>query len=217
MEHKYPRIPHLPWSPGRSEDDVSLNDTVSFWRELVVITEKMDGENTTITRNKVYARSVDSRDHPSRHYVKSMASQFQWKLDEDIRICGENLYATHSIHYDRLESYFYVFGVFKGDRYLSWDMVELIAGALELPTVPVVWRGLWTDMMNECDFSVNGSLFTLDLNKSEGYVIRNEGSFLEKEFPRNIAKFVRDRHVQTDEHWMNQKMVVNELNKGDVL
>lgn len=212
MEHKYPRIPHLPWSPGRSEDDISLNDTdtVSFWREEVVITEKMDGENTTITKTKIHARSLDSRDHPSRHYVKAMASEFQWKLDDDIRIVGENLYATHSIHYDRLKSYFYIFGVFKGDQYLSWDMVVGIADVLGLPTVPVICRGIWTNLMSEGQVD---SAFNLDLDKSEGYVVRLARGFNESEFNYSIAKFVRDRHVQTDEHWMNQKMVVNGLVK----
>ncbi len=46
---KYPRTPHLPWSSGRSEDDIALDSNEHLERlEDVVVTEKLDGENTTI-------------------------------------------------------------------------------------------------------------------------------------------------------------------------
>jgi len=47
---KYPRTPHLPWSPGRFQEDVILADSTQFMRKTVVVTEKMDGENTTSSR-----------------------------------------------------------------------------------------------------------------------------------------------------------------------
>ena len=212
MEKKFPRIKHLPWSKGITDDDEVISNLTSFWREEVVITEKMDGENTTVTKNKVYARSVDSRDHPSRHWVKAMAATFQWKLDDDTRICGENLYAEHSIHYDNLNSYFYVFGVFKGGKYLSWETVELIANALGLPTVPVLHKGIWTYTISEGE-ELDGSILGLDLSKSEGYVLRKAGSFPEENFADSIAKFVRKGHVQTEDHWMYQEIKMNCLKK----
>lgn len=167
----------------------------------------MDGENTTITRDRVHARSLDSKDHPSRHWVKKMASSFQYKLDPDVRICGENLYAVHSIEYADLISYFYVFGIFLRDKYLSWEAVKHYANSLGLPTVPVLFEGTWTNAMSE------GDMLDLDLSKKEGYVIRLQRGFSEEEFPRCIAKFVRERHVQTDDHWMYQEIKVNGLKK----
>jgi hypothetical protein len=38
--------------------------------------------------------------------------------------------ATHSIRYDHLSSYFYLFGVKRAEVWLSWDDVEAVAAAL---------------------------------------------------------------------------------------
>lgn len=48
---KYPRTYHLPWSPGATDDDRVLTDEeleANFSGRMVVATEKMDGENTTM-------------------------------------------------------------------------------------------------------------------------------------------------------------------------
>jgi hypothetical protein len=60
---KYPRTPHLPWSPGIGDDDRILDDLSSLQGEPVIITVKMDGENTTLARDYIHARSTDSG-HP---------------------------------------------------------------------------------------------------------------------------------------------------------
>ena len=52
---KYPRTPHLPFSPGRSDDDIGLGK-VEFTGE-VVVTEKLDGENTTLYHDYLHART----------------------------------------------------------------------------------------------------------------------------------------------------------------
>ena len=46
---KYPRTPHLPWSPGVTGDDIHNTVKPLEWSEIV-ITENMDGENTTMRR-----------------------------------------------------------------------------------------------------------------------------------------------------------------------
>ena len=56
---KYPRTPHLPWSPGRTKDDRMLDDTKTFDGRSVVVTLKMDGENSTIYRDRIHARSIE--------------------------------------------------------------------------------------------------------------------------------------------------------------
>ena len=50
----------------------------------------------------------------------------------------------------------------------------------------------------------------------EGYGMRISDSFDDMYAYRNIAKCVRKNHVQTDSHWMHQKIVPNELEKNDV-
>ncbi len=47
----------------------------------------------------------------------------------------------------------------------------------------------------------------------EGFVIRNSGSFKYDDFSKNVAKFVRKNHVQTDDHWMHSEIVPNKLKK----
>lgn len=71
MKVKYPKTMHLPWSRSYTDDDKILRNTDHFAGREVVITEKMDGENTTMYRDFMHARSLDSKDHTSRHYVKT--------------------------------------------------------------------------------------------------------------------------------------------------
>ena len=48
---KYPRTAHVPWSPGATEDDVIIDTVDCFAGREVVVTEKMDGENTTMYKD----------------------------------------------------------------------------------------------------------------------------------------------------------------------
>jgi hypothetical protein len=66
MHVRYPRTPHLPWSPGATPDDVRAGDLSGLLGREVVVTEKPDGENTTLYADGVHARSLDSAHHPSR-------------------------------------------------------------------------------------------------------------------------------------------------------
>ena len=72
----------------------------------LIITEKMDGENTTIHRGGSHARSPDSRYHPSRDWLKAFSAGIQPQLADGERVIGENLYARHSVGYDDLPSFF---------------------------------------------------------------------------------------------------------------
>jgi hypothetical protein len=44
---KYPRTPHLPWSESLDDDDFVIEDVDALFENEIVMTEKMDGENTT--------------------------------------------------------------------------------------------------------------------------------------------------------------------------
>ncbi|MFT5465446.1 MAG: hypothetical protein ACI8UO_000541 [Verrucomicrobiales bacterium] len=56
---KYPRTLHLPWSPGSTNDDCFLNGVSHFEGREVVVTEKLDGENTSMYRGGIHARTLD--------------------------------------------------------------------------------------------------------------------------------------------------------------
>ncbi len=195
---KYPRTPHLPWSESVTSDDRTLRNVDHLVGKRVVITEKMDGENTTLYSDHIHARSLDSNDHWSRHWVKGTWSQIRRDIPDGWRVCGENMYATHSILYENLPSYFLAFSVWKDeDVCLSWNETEDSCEILGIPTVPVLWRGEFQESM----FPEFWGDF--DPEKTEGYVIRVEDSFRLEEFSQSIAKFVRKGHVQTDDHWMH--------------
>lgn len=66
---KYSRTHHLPWSPGLTDDDRVMPSLDAFIGQRVIVTEKMDGENTSMYRDNIHARSLDGRNHSSRNSV----------------------------------------------------------------------------------------------------------------------------------------------------
>lgn len=59
MKHKHPRTYHLPWSEEVHGDDKVLKSTAHFDGEEVVVTEKRDGENTSLYHNGyIHARKT---------------------------------------------------------------------------------------------------------------------------------------------------------------
>jgi hypothetical protein len=192
---KYPRTPHLPWSMGRSDGDIVGR---SDWtRERVVITEKMDGENTTLYNDRVHSRSLDTAYHWSRTWVKNFHAKIGFDIPENMRICGENLQATHSIKYINLSSFFMGYSVWRDDLCLSWRETAEWFELLGITPVPVLAKGKW-----ESD-DVQGFIDSWrDGNEREGYVVRLEGSFHFSQFNQSVAKYVRRGHVQTRRHWL---------------
>ena len=205
---RYPRTYHLPWSPGINGDDRALEDVSAFEGQQVVVTAKMDGEQTTMYRDYIHARSLQWTGHPSRSWVANLHGQAGWQIPGGWRVCGENLYARHSIHYQNLSAYFLVFSVWnKRNVCLSWAETVEWAALLDLQTVPVLYTGTW-------DEGVIRSLYTptFDGDEMEGYVVRLADSFPYGAFRRSVAKYVRADHVRTRPHWFHgQPVVPNEL------
>jgi len=204
MYVKYPRTPHLPWSPGATTDDVRVIDTSHFNDHRVVITEKLDGENTSMYRDHIHARSIDSLHHPSRNWVKQLHATFAHELPIGWRLCGENVYARHSIAYEALAGYFYLFSVWnEQNECLSWDETLEWSNLLDLPTPLVLFDGIWDEVAT--------SHIRVDEKRVEGYVVRVADAFAYDDFSTSVAKWVRPNHVQTDTHWMHQPVVPNRL------
>ncbi|MFA6199127.1 MAG: RNA ligase family protein [Bacteroidales bacterium] len=211
QRYKYPRTYHLPNSPGATSDD-KVHQNVSFFEgKQIVITEKRDGENTTIYPDGyLHARSIDSKNHPSRNYIKNViVPKIQGNIDDKLRICGENLFAKHAIFYNDLVCYFEVFGIYSWARCLSWHETEELVDLLDLQLVPVLYKGLYTKNI------INETIEQLDFNRQEGFVIRTEDSF---EWDRlnygcsAIAKYVRKGHVQEgSDHWQHSQIIQNKL------
>lgn len=195
---KYPRTHHLPWSEGMNDDDRMMDSTAAFVGKRVIGTEKLDGENTSLYQDYIHARSLDGRHHPSRNWVKQFWSQIKMDIPPGWRICGENLYAKHSIGYESLPSYFLGFSIWDDQNIcLPWDETIEWFSLLGITPVPVLYDGIYDETAIRALW--NKSNWTTQ----EGYVLRLAESFAFSEFRTKSGKFVRASHIQTVKHWMH--------------
>jgi hypothetical protein len=204
---KYPRTWHLPWSPGATKDDRILESTRHFDGKDVVVTVKMDGENTTMYSDYLHARSIDYEPHPSRSIVKALHARVARDIPESWRICGENLFAKHSIAYSNLDAYFQVFSIWNDqNRCLDWQETVYWADLLDLSLVPVLYSGIWDPRLIQ---GLHQETYRGD--PCEGYVVRLAGGFHYRDFKVATAKYVRNDHVQTHGHWMRSRLEPNRV------
>jgi hypothetical protein len=201
---KYNRTYHLPWSPGSTNDDRISNNVESLLGIEIVITEKLDGENTGMEDEGVYARShaafttsAWSREVRQLHKIK-----VEGQLGEDVFLFGENMEGIHSIEYTNLDSYFYIFGVRDNGVWIPWHQVEEYSYLLDIPTVPVLFKGVINTQKELKELVNNLVSKPSELGgQREGIVIRNAGAFDNEDFKDNVMKWVRAGHVTTDVHW----------------
>jgi hypothetical protein len=209
---KYPRTYHLFYSEnGTSDDKKCLNDNHFVGKE-VVVTIKMDGENTTIYNKSIHARSLNSLvDSEDRRWIDALRkSKIENNIIDSFRICGENLFYKHTCYYDDLESMFYVFSIWNGDKCLSWDDTKIWCGLLELETVPVIYEGIYNKniILNEFNKYIKN-------NKDvEGFAVRISDEFYLSEFETSLNKYVRNTFVIPDQHWKYSKKTMNKLKSG---
>jgi len=200
---KYPRTYHIPQSPGSTSDDKILKSIGHFIGIDLVITEKLDGSNSAITKDGVYGRS-------HIEFSKNLWDREVWKiqrrigreLSDNVYLFGENMEGIHSIEYSNLSSYFYLFGVRDNNIWVSWSEVEEYSYLLDIPTVPILWRGTLRS-----EKELENLVTNLVSNKSklggdlEGIVIRSYDNFHNDDFEYNVGKWVRKNHVTTSTHW----------------
>jgi hypothetical protein len=204
---KYPRTPHLPWSPGATEDDLVLDTAEHFEGREVVVTVKMDGENTTFYPDFMHARSPEGDHHPSQAWARRVHAEIAYEIPTKWRVCLENIYAKHAIAYHNLSSYLMVLSVWTDHNIcLSWDDTCEWATLLGLSTVPVLYRGNW-------DKALVRNLYqpTHNGDDMEGYVVRLASNFSYGAFRRSVAKYVRNGHVRDTQNWRNKPVVPNML------
>lgn len=204
--YKYPRTFHVPHSPGTQSDDRLLKSLDHLYGKAVVITEKRDGENTTLYRDHSHARSLDSQHHESRNWVKQFHGTFAHEIPHGWRVCGENLYAKHSILYEDLDTYFEGFSIWTDNNVcLGWQATCELFELFGVKPVPELFIGILTpDVLAKVESK-------LDTAKQEGYVIRLYGEFHYDDFATSVAKWVRPKHVSTSKHWMQEAIVPNKL------
>lgn len=196
---KYPKTMHHPSSLSLQNDDRRIPHLEVFPGRRVIVTEKMDGENTTMRTDACHARSLDSKYHQSRDRVRAIWGGINYLIPPNLRICGENMYAIHSIYYDDLESYFLAFSTWLGSKCLSWDESVMWFREFGLSHVPVIYDGIYDPKAIQAaiDAKLNN-----DWERHEGWVMRVADAFEYEDFSTHVAKWVRKNHVQTDEHWL---------------
>jgi hypothetical protein len=217
---KYNRTFHLPWSKGATNDDKIATDLSRLIGVPIVITEKVDGSNTSLELTGCFARTHSGPpSHASFDGLKALHAAIKHHIGGCEQLFGEWCYAKHSIEYSELPGYFLLFGV----RYLnpydrdfddwaSWEEVKMWAQEIEVPTVPVLWEG-----------RVHSEKELRELTESlmiqpsacggirEGVVVRVSELFDDKDFSTCVMKCVRANHVQTSEHWKDQEIIKNKL------
>lgn len=211
---KYPRTYHLPWSKG-TKDDRTLENVDCFLNKNVIVSIKMDGENFTGYNDYCHARSIDSNNHASRNKAKSIWFEKSYLLQDNIRVCCENLYARHTIEYDNLKSYLQIISVWRKDLCLNWDETTKYSELLSIPTVDVIYDGKYNyDIINNLyrKYKQNST------DNVEGYVIRLKNEFYYEDFKNSVAKFVEPNFRQAvqeiDSHWLKKPIIPNKLNNG---
>lgn len=196
---KYHRTYHVHWSEGMQSDDKMNKDLSHFEGQLIVVTEKMDGECTSMYPDikGMHARSTTGTTNWTRDWCKKLQMAIMQDIPEGYRFVGENMFGEHSIRYDDLESYFYLFSIWnEKNECLSWDETLEWTEILDLATPKEIYRGIY-DESTLIELSKN-----IDTNICEGYVIRTLEGFHYVDSTKHIAKWVRKGHVQTDQHWL---------------
>ncbi len=204
---KYPRTLHLPWSEKLGKGDRRMPDTAWLIGQEVVVTEKRDGENSSLYPDYLHARSVNSGAHESRKALRAIWSQIAYQIPEGWRICGENLYEQHTIVYRDLQSFFEVFSIWdERNVCLSWEETEAYASMLGLITVPVLYRGVYDEKAIRACMPTD--------RPCEGYVVRLASEYPFSAFRHSLGKFVSADFVITHGRTTNRQVIANQLASG---
>lgn len=225
-------------------DDTEITTIEPFIGVPLIITEKMDGGNCMIvndTTNPVRARNGSSpTDSMKTFYQKNglyWTQNVPYKLDDNLQVFGEWLYAKHSIHYgcdcdetcedtapslsehtgkDDETSLFQIFGVYDRElnMWLSWPKTKEIAQLLGFPTTPIVYEE--DDADNPTFTSEQEAINTLlkyahkvVKKGGEGIVVRTKYPYHYGQFSQRLGKYVRENHVKSETHCRHQKEVPN--------
>jgi hypothetical protein len=213
--YKYPRTLHFQFSPEIHSDDkvIHLKDLGNFISQEYIIGEKLDGQNNCLKGflnflkkfGGVFARShAQETKLPWDTYIINWYHSYKYSLLNDHAYFIENLFAEHSIVYENLDSYMFLFNIvdLESNMFLSWDDIEAEANRLSLKTPEVLYRGKFNSMAEVKEWmdreihkpSKYGS-------QREGFVMRPVNAFPVEDFQKVVGKYVRQGHVQTDEHW----------------
>ena len=164
---KHPSTPYLDISQTANEKVVV---TQSFIGERVTITEKMDGEITSIYPDgSFHARSLDSGAAWQRDVIHSYLPSIVSAMRYDEHFVFENMYAKHTIEYDDLESYLYLLYVVRNGFVISYEQTRMIASKIGLVMPRVLLSGVFRSANNVLLMKSYREGFVLRVNRSFPY------------------------------------------------
>lgn len=208
----------MPWSPGGTNDDKRAASCEKLIGCPIVITEKMDGSNTSLEADGCFARThAGAPTHKSFDGLKALHAAIKHKIPGNYQLFGEWCFAKHSIEYSELPGYFLLFNVREmntevPNMWLSWESVELWAEEVGVPTVPVLFKGI-VHSEKELKELVESLMIQPSVcgGIREGVVARMADEFFDVDFSSYVMKCVRANHVQTDDHWKDQEIIRQKL------
>jgi len=186
-----------------TSDDKVVSDLTTLKGSEIVVTEKMYGQNTTLYRETMHARSLESSAHESMDWIKGFWGGIRYLIPDDIRICGEDVCYRHSISYENLPSYFLGFSAWRDEVCLSWDETIALFAEVGIHPAREIYRGTF-----DHEWFAN---YRFDEQHREGYVVRLTDSFERADFATSVAKYVRADHVTNAKHWKQDVLVKNGL------
>jgi len=185
--------------------DLRIKDNHNYFANTILV------HNCSLYNDYLHARSIGGQNHASRNWLKNFHSKMSYNIPIGWRICGENMYAKHTIFYNNLKSYFYVFSIWnEKNECLSWDETVEWVKLFNLTLVPVLYVGEWNEekIKSICPDKLDG-------DKCEGYVVRLFKSFTYNNFRKSVAKYVKEEFIEKlkDEssHWRHKTIIPNIL------
>lgn len=201
-----PRTLHLPWSPGKTKDDLVLSKLDSFVGKNVVANAKMDGYTITINKEGVFSRYSRFPRYNSPEIDKLLADYHALispLLPEGFSIYGEELYFRRSIKYSKLPHWFVAHMATDADgNWLSYQKFVELTDALNVKRAALLYSGIWNE-----DSLKALHTDTRDGDPCEGYVVWVAGGFSWEEYATCVGKYVRADFAQ-----LGKIRTVGELN-----
>ncbi len=195
---------------------LSDSDTQKLLNGKVTLTEKMDGANTAIIRNKNDFRLqkrgslVDTSEHYQFNFFKAWSQANYDKLmsiPQDTILYGELMICQHTIHYDSLPDYFLAFGLFdrKSNQYKHWNDLKKLCDDIGLATVPLLEKDTTVAKTELFDMVPNPSNYGHE--QAEGLVVWNYN----KQMRGKVVLRKFQESIDEDGHWSRKTITKNLL------
>ena len=192
IRRNYGSIPHLSTSKMSQQADkkieygqeLYLTKKARDWKDLVIVTEKIDGSNVGVVRKDGKIHSIgrsgyESISSPYEHHhyfskwVEYNHSMFNW-LPEGYRVCGEWCAMAHGTIYNIAdESPFVAFDIIdsNNNRIIYLDFIKICI-KYNIPMVPLLHIGQPISIKNSIKLLGRG--YYGNPEKPEGVVYRME-------------------------------------------